>query len=282
MPKISKAKSPKAHHPDHKQADAVWALITLMTFPSVALSLAGLGWRSVTSFVFACLATLAVLVVQALVSGRIWIFNDRFRHIFDHEQTPFRILVVSGGVLLVLETFLILQFLQNPSMDSFFLNIIARKQCLDPRTSVAKTFCPMFMPKDNLALDRSQYAMVRSLEDAAEKHLIPGSISGSCLAMLWQNPDQTQPSLSAMFLAYCQSWKADSCAPAKTESALITADLLRTDQGFYTPTSWQTDTTSELYRRTASNQDFMRYLGKELENRCSARIRQTLSPSASQ
>jgi hypothetical protein len=280
MPKRSFIQKAKPH--DWKQADAVWALITLLTLPSVALSLTAIGWSSTTSFIFACLATLAVLVIQALVCGRIWIFNDRFSHIFDHEETSFRILVVSGGVLLVLETFLILQFMQNPAMDGFFLDIIAQKQCLEPRTSVAKTFCPMFRPTNKVAIDRSRFALVRSLEDAAEKHLIPGSISGSCLAMLWQNPDQTQPSPTVRFLAHCQSWQADSCASAKTESALITADLSRNDQGFYSPTSWQTDTTGEQYVRTISNQDFMRYLDKELQNRCTARMRQTLSPSSSQ
>lgn len=260
-----------------RQSDVIWAVVSILSFPTVALSLVALGWQSYTAFFMACLAMLAILLVEALSCGHVWIFHERYRHIFNHQETPFRIMIVSGGVLLILETFLVIQLFQSPSMDGFFLNIIARKQCLDNRQgSIADMICPLFR-RPNAPVDHQDFALMYSLEDAAKKHLIPSSLAGSCEILPLNKPVENQ---NMEFFAYCRSWQATSCSAGhEGEAAVISAQLLPNDQGFFTPTVWQEDRQSEKFQSLANNKDLLQYLDRDLDHRCQDWMKQPVKPS---
>lgn len=251
-------------------SDTAWAIITIASFPIVALSLAAMGWKSYTAFLMACLATLAILLIEAIVRGRVWIFQKNYQHIFDHEETPFRILVVTGGVLLVLETILLIQFFQNPAMDGYILNLVARKQCNNPQAPFAHLICPIF---EKSSIPKQEYALDFSMEQAAKSHLMPTALAGSCITVPVSrtNADNT---CSAKFFAYCQAWKADSCQNSNPgEVALITAQFMKNAEGFFVPTSWQEDRQSDEYKKIMDNRDLLQYLEKKLFDRCVAEFR---------
>ncbi len=251
-------------------SDTAWAVITIASFPIVALSLAALGWKSYTSFIMACLVALAILFVEALVRGRVWIFQDKFQHIFDHHETPFRILVVTGGVLLILETILLIQFFQNPAMDGYILNLVARKQCYNSQAPFAHLICPIF---EKARIPRQEYALDYSMEQAAKSHLLPTALAGSCVTVpISQNKGNA--TCSAEFFAYCQAWKADSCQNTNPgEVAMVTAQFIKNAEGFFVPTSWQEDRQSEEYKKIMGNKDLLQYLEKKLYDRCLAEFR---------
>jgi hypothetical protein len=251
-------------------SDTVWAVITLASFPVVALSLAALGWRNYTAFIMACLVSLAILLVEALVRGQVWIFHKKYQHIFDSQETPFRILVVTGGVLLILETILIIQFFQNPSMDGYILNLVARKQCNNPQAPFAHLICPTF---EKNSVSKQEFALNYSLEAAAKAHLLPSSLAGSCMVIPIEK-SVSPAACSTKFFTYCQAWQADSCQNSKPgDLALVTAQLNKDSEGFYVPTTWQEDRQSKEYQDIVGNKDLLQYLEKKLYDRCLSTLR---------
>lgn len=252
------------------RSDTVWAVISILSLPTIALSLAGMGWKPYTAFLMACLAMLGILLAEGLTRGKIWIFQDSFRHIFEHQDTPFRILVVTGGILLLLETFLLLQLFQNPSMDGFLLNIIAKKQCVNPKTAVSSLVCPML--NKQAMMPREDRVAKYSLEEAAKKHLLPDSLASSCIVMPISQASTTSAG-TARFFAHCQSWEAGSCAQGKVASAIVTAEMTRNEQGYLVPMTWQEDRESDELKSYVGKVDFVSYLDRQLDSRCSSMLK---------
>ncbi|MDD5438323.1 MAG: hypothetical protein PHC70_04210 [Patescibacteria group bacterium] len=251
-------------------SDTAWAVVTMASFPIVALSLAAMGWKSYTAFIMACLATLAILLIEAIVRGRVWIFQKQYQHIFDHQETPFRILVVTGGVLLVLETILLIQFFQNPAIDGYILNLVARKQCYSSQAPFAHLICPMF---ERASVSKQAYALDYSMEQAAKSHLMPTALAGSCMVVPVSQSNGAA-TCAAKFFAYCQAWQADSCQHSNPgEVAMVTAQFTKNSEGFYVPTAWQEDRQSEEYQKIMGNKDLLQYLEKKLYDRCVSEFR---------
>ncbi len=268
---MPKPRTKKAKLITWKHADSVWAALSVISFPAVALSLASLGWQPYAAFLMACVATLAVLFIEAIVRGKSWIFQDGYRHIFEHQETPFRILVVTGGVLLILESLLVFEFLQNPAVDGMILNVLARKQCTTPQAPFAHIVCPMFENKPTI--NRQEFALTYSLEEAAKKHLIPSAMAGSCIVLPTDKLDLTQSNFT--FFAYCQTWQADTCQTTKTgESAMVNAQMNRDAQGFYAPTAWQEDKQSTQYQSLTANKSLLEYIDQQLNRRCISDLKQ--------
>ena len=119
-----------------------------------------------------------------------------------------------------------------------------------------------------------------SLEDAAKKHLMPSSLAGSCEILPLTKPVDGQTSQGVEFFAYCRPWKAASCNGGEAgEAAVVSAQLLPNDQGFYTPTVWQEDRQSEKFQSLVTNKDFLQYLDQDLEHRCQTWLKEPVKPS---
>lgn len=259
-------KRPEASGQLRHTSDVVWAVIGIASFPTVALSLAALGWKTYTSFIMACVVTLAILLIEALVRGKIWIFQKQFEHIFNHQETPFRVLVVAGGALLVLETLLLIQFFQNPAMDRFILNMVAKKQCSNRQTPISHVICPLF---ERPVSNRQNFALIYSLEAAAKSHLMPTSLAGSCVVRLLNNPISGQETTEVKFFTYCQTWQADACQKSSVgDLAIINAQLSKNSQGFFTPTAWQEDKESNEYKSLVGDNGLQQQIERELFERC--------------
>ncbi len=272
MPKSFKKTPNKPTGKNTSSSASVWAVISILSFPTVALSLAALGWNSFAAFLLACLATISILIMEAFTRGKVWIFDDKFRHIFDHKDTPFRILIVVGGILLILETILIIETFRNPAFDGVMLNIMANKQCASPTSYVAKIICPHYTASSRAQsqnLNRREFPLKYSLEQAAKTHLLPNAIAGSCAVLPAEWPSYGQEDKSLKFFAYCKQNQAGSCAPGgESVSAVITTELMRNELGYYVPVTWQEDRQSQAYQNIINNQEAMRLMDDYLTERC--------------
>jgi len=64
-----------------------------------------LGVRGIMPFAYAALALLSILLLEALLRGRLWPFDDSYRQRFIHiDGIALRLLIFSGILLLLLET----------------------------------------------------------------------------------------------------------------------------------------------------------------------------------
>lgn len=272
MSKTSKKVPRKTVDKKTSSSASVWAVISILSFPTVALSLASMGWNSLAAFLLACLATVSILILEAFTRGKIWIFDDKFRHIFDNQDTPFRIIVVTGGILLILETILIVETFRNPAFDGFILNIVAKKQCASPTGYVAKIICPHYMPSSGSQtkiLKQHEFPLKYSLEQAAKTRLLPNAVAGSCaiLPAVW--PDYGPDNKAIKFFAYCRQEQAGICTSGdQSESAIITAEFTRNPMGYYVPLTWQEDRQSQAYQDIMNHPEALSLLDDYLNERC--------------
>ncbi|MBI4138809.1 hypothetical protein HY479_01525 [Candidatus Uhrbacteria bacterium] len=110
-------------HPD------VWAFLTIVTFPIVLVTADSLGIEGLWPFLVAALATAFVIVLEAAVRGRLWIFEKGFIDHISHPEMPARLVLVLGITLLILESALIFFVASDRRFDLSLLGLVARKQC---------------------------------------------------------------------------------------------------------------------------------------------------------
>ena len=208
--------------------DAIWALISLISLPIAAMSFSAFGLYPLLSFLLACCVTFLILVAEALVRGRVWFMHGPIQAVIGHEDIGFRILVVAGGLLLLVQSFLVVEFIYNPNTDYVMLNLVAKKQCTNPQTNLAAAICPLFgLP----LVSAEQYYLTYSLENLSKAHLLPNSTYGQCAILLLNKPGKDS-TITARFLSRCFDEQG------KLTDKLINTELLKDDQGFYSPLAW--------------------------------------------
>lgn len=107
----------------------VWAALTLITFPVVLLTADALDVPGLWPFVYALLGTFLIFMLEALVRRRLWPFEMEFSTTFAHPETPYRILLLLGITLLILETVLIIGVATDRRFDDALVRLILHKQC---------------------------------------------------------------------------------------------------------------------------------------------------------
>jgi hypothetical protein len=247
-------------------SDFVWAAVTVISLPIVALSLTALGLHPAFSFLLGASFTFLIIITEAITRGKTWIFSQTFQEIFGHHETAFRLLVVIGGVLLILQTVFVLQLLRNPNMDTMLLNLIIKKQCLNNPGPLTDILCPTFQA---VTPDHIQnLPLVYSMEQAAKSHLIPTAVFGSCTVVPLDNIKSIEDKIDLEFFAYCQPWtKGLNGDKEKPVTRLIDAEFIQNEQGFYTPQTWQESKTGETYYELTQDQEFLLQLGETLLKR---------------
>lgn len=89
----------------------VWASLTLAGFLVVYILSIVIGAGGVLPFVYGAAFLLSILLVEAGLRGRIWPFEDGFRERFDHPTLPFRLVLFSAALLLLIETLIMIRLL---------------------------------------------------------------------------------------------------------------------------------------------------------------------------
>ncbi len=85
-----------------------YAALSLTTFIVTFILSIMLGAWGVLPFVYAGGAMLAILLIEALLRGKLWPFEPGFRETFGHPEISYRILVFCGTFLLLLESAILL------------------------------------------------------------------------------------------------------------------------------------------------------------------------------
>ncbi len=253
-----------------RTSDTIWAAVTILSLPISAMAFTAMDFSPIFSFILGVCITFAIIVIEVLVRGKLWIFQDRFKEAFANPETPFRILIVTGGILLILQTFLIVQIFTNPNIDHFMFNLILRKQCDQNPGTLSDTICPMFMP----VRQTPGFALRYSLETQAQQHLIPGSTFASCAVVPTQAWPKLTDGVSVNFFAYCEAWGGTGAdGETQTKSALINAELGARPDNFFAVRTWTEDSSSVNFQNLMNDTRLINGLKKELSDRRESMLR---------
>ena len=120
------------HFTSHQITVHYWALLTIFVFPVVLLLAASRGIGYGASFVIGISASFSVLVMNALMERRLWIFTHPWRRCFEATDFAFKLAMVSGVILLLIETSLLVFFFTDKSLDASTMNLILSRNCQSP------------------------------------------------------------------------------------------------------------------------------------------------------
>ncbi|MFZ6015065.1 MAG: hypothetical protein ACOYUZ_01785 [Patescibacteria group bacterium] len=252
MRKKSPPKTSEAINSLDQNSDMIWAAITIISLPVSALSFTALGIHPAVSFILGACVTFVIIIIEALTRGKIWIFQGAFKEIFGHQETAFRILVVAGGLLLILQTFLIIEILSDPKMDYMMLNIIAKKQCDSDNAPLAEIICPIFREISPTKID--ELPLILSMEQAAKQRLLPNQILGSCAILPLEDLPELKEKLDVRFFAYCLPLDNQNTKAHEAVMGIINAEFLRDDYGFYKSLTWEQDSKSDEFLIVSTDQ----------------------------
>lgn len=121
----------------------IWAVLTIAAFPIVMAAATRFGASFAMSFFLGMLGSIAVLVVDGVTEPRLWMFETKWREKFESTDFSFRLAVISGAVLLILETSLFVVFFLDGSLDRSMFSLILGRQCQHP-VSGFQDICRLF------------------------------------------------------------------------------------------------------------------------------------------
>lgn len=127
----------------------VWAVLTILTFPIVLVATDVLDFEGLWPFLLALSATFIVILLEALVRGKLWIFEKGFIDHISHPELPARIIIFVGATLLILETALIFSVATNRRFDKTLLGIVLRKSCSAKYDPSSAALCDFLQTPSN-------------------------------------------------------------------------------------------------------------------------------------
>lgn len=130
----------KDSHRDRGYEPDFWAFLTIAAFPVAMLAASTFGATPISAFLFGIYGTFAILVANAVTEGRLWMFAPHWKARFEHPEFSFRLAVVSGAILLLLETVLIVLLFTGGGFDRTLLQLIFGRHCRIP-TRETYDFC---------------------------------------------------------------------------------------------------------------------------------------------
>lgn len=117
-----------------------WAALTLLSFPTASFIATYFGSNAISSFFWGMGASLSMMVANILAEDRLWMFAPKWRTRFEHPEFAFRLALITGALLLILESFLLVTFFTEGSLDQSLINLVFSRQCQSP-TPVFSEFC---------------------------------------------------------------------------------------------------------------------------------------------
>ena len=119
MPKRPHVPSPSVPRPlsaRPKTAD-FWAFVTIFAFPVGMILAYANGVGAYGALAWGGIGSLAALIVNVITETRLWMFDPDWRARFEHPDFSFRIAVITGVVLLIMQTLLIVLVATDGSLD---------------------------------------------------------------------------------------------------------------------------------------------------------------------
>ncbi|MFH1078191.1 MAG: hypothetical protein V1745_02845 [Patescibacteria group bacterium] len=246
---------PNGHrkHPGHPY---VWAFLTLATFPVVLIATDMLGLRGVWPFAYATVATLIVLALEGTVRGKLWPFEPIFAEFLGHPDTPIRIILFLGAVLLVLETCLIAIFALDRRTDLALLGLVARKQCAAWQDPTSSSICRRLEAEERHVATVKEDGLSFALRTRAAEEWFPNAPLTTCAvrqAQAWTDGAAKQ----TVALTHCTAWTLDgegNLAPKSATTKYVAASTSIGDDGLPRIAGWADDINEPAWDQTLGEQ----------------------------
>lgn len=118
-----------------------WAFTTVIAFPVAMLAAGSLGFGSIGSFAWGMAASCAALLANTIAEERLWMFDEKWSERFDRPDFAFRLAIVTGAVLLILES-AVLVMLFTGGAERNMIGLVFDRHCNPPHPEYAE-FCSM-------------------------------------------------------------------------------------------------------------------------------------------
>lgn len=227
---------------------ALWATLTVVAFPLVAMSMGWFGVDPFTSFVFGAAASLLVLMIEAVVRGRWWISDPAMARVFTDPSFGYRLLVLVGIVVLLFQSLVLVGFMTDPSFDGNIVRFVLERQCSGPTDSFFGRLCRV-ATKPPSASDID--LVTTAVREAAETRFFAGGLI-TCAAQPLATKIGEQ-SYTYAALVRCDRWVVGRIAgqPISVETVQrpVVAILGIQADGTYRVNGWSDDPTSEEWTR---------------------------------
>jgi len=239
----------KKIHPQKTHTE-LWAALTILSFPLVATCAILAGLNSFVGFFGGAFASVLVITLEALSTGRVWIADTRVTSWLGHPTFGFRLTAFVGVVMLIFETYIIVGFLANSGYDPGLLNFILNRNCSGKASQWSAPYCVAQM--HNKIATQHIDPVLAAIRDDAAKRLFQSSSLVSCAA----HPVASHGNeIAAMRIALirCDSWYFDTASrelismhSSETTAAILLKQLR---DGSYEVIDWSNDPASTDWAR---------------------------------
>lgn len=106
-----------------------WAFTTIAAFPVGILIASSLGVSPFGAFLFGAYASFAALVANAISDGYLWMFAPHWKERFEAPDFSFKLAVISGAILLLVESVLLVMIFSDGGVDRTLLQLVYSRQC---------------------------------------------------------------------------------------------------------------------------------------------------------
>lgn len=226
----------------------IWAVLTIITFPIVLIACEFLEVGQWWSFIYALLATFCVLVLEAIVRGRLWPFEHGFINSIGHPETPFRIMVFLGATLLVLETVAIVGAVTDPRFDEGLISLVIQKECrMRHHSKSADAICRILTEPKRIVsstVHTSDLADRAIVEHAASVWSRPEGITKCAVRPLLRSIDARTGDVREAALVQCSTWEVSNdmtIFATHTDHKFVAARIEKGTDGLYTVSRWSED-----------------------------------------
>lgn len=231
---------------------ATWAIITLITFPFIALCVNIAGIHPAIGFLAGAAGSIAVIAIEAVTRKRVWISEPCISKWLGHPSLIFRLVGFVAIVILLFQTFLLTGFLTGSSLDQNIVGYILNRQCAKSETGWFTPLCQKTEEPDATAVDPVASAM----RDEAAKRFFPGSGLVSCsMKTIKQAREETTATRTA--LIRCDQWIIGRLVrtPVSVQSIMgVVASKLRVrEDGSFEVESWSDDPSSASWHAIAGD-----------------------------
>jgi hypothetical protein len=246
----------KKVHSSHKHVTktkghpGVWAFLTVLTFPIVLVATDIMGFPGLLPFVYAALATLGILMLEALVRGRLWPFEPEFEKVIGEPELPLRLLIFLAALVLVLESFVIFVAIINRGFDTVLLQLITTKECAAAYDTNAVSLCEHLTGSSSINLPKTKTLDPAgfAVRQASGKQWFPAATLVTCASRaVFSDLGGTSGIRREIDLVSCTDWRLDGAVfHANSSTIRFTATRLSLgDDGFFRVDAWSDDPTNQ-------------------------------------
>lgn len=228
----------------------VWATITLVVFPFVALCANIAGFGPIASFIGGAVGSMLVLLAEFITRRCLWLSDPCVEAWFSHPASSFRLLSAVGLLLLIFQTFVIMGFVSSKDFDASIIQFIMTRQCESPSSTWFARICRSEAPRTDLISDPVSAA----IREEAARRIFPTSRLVTCATypIKQERDDRTVTRTS---IVRCDQWIVGSIVKRPTSfqniTALIATVLHVEEDGSYRVDQWSDDPSSQEWQTIA-------------------------------